>query len=104
MKKAGATDEAIAARVLFFNHRVIEELYDYEKDPDALNNLIDNPEYADVVERMRREMADHMEQSGDPALEVFHKRNSDADRRAFMKVEEEKSKLVNNSGLGRKRK
>ena len=104
MKKAGAADETIAARVEFFNHRVVEELYDYEKDPDALNNLIDNPEYAEVVTRMRRELATHMKQSGDPALDVFRNRDSAADRRKFIGAEEEKAKQLNNSGLGRKRK
>ena len=103
MKAAGASDEEIAARVEFFNHRVVEELYDYEKDPDALNNLIDNPEYADVVNRMRKELAAHMEQTGDAASGVFEDRDSVEARHAFIKAEEEKAAKMNNSELGRKR-
>lgn len=104
MKKAGATDKAIAARVEFFNHRCVEELYDYEKDPDALHNLIDNPEYADVAKRMRKELEDHMEASGDEALEVFRKCDSDSARAEFVRDQETKAQEMNNSGLGRKRK
>jgi len=104
MKKAGATDEEIAARVEFFNHRVVEELYDYEKDPDALNNVIDNPEYADVVKRMRKEMETFMEQENDPALAVLKHPDSAEIQKAFIRNQEAKSQEVNNSGLGRKRK
>lgn len=103
MKMAGETNEAIAARVGFFNHRVVEELYDYEKDPDALNNLIANPEYADIVERLRGELEVHMEQAGDPALDVFRNRDSQEKRQAFIKAEEGRAVKLNSSGLGRKR-
>jgi N-sulfoglucosamine sulfohydrolase len=104
MKAAGASDEEIAARVEFFNHRVVEELYDYEKDPDALNNLIDNPEYADVVKRLRATLEAQMEQSGDPALPVFRNPGSPDIRQQFILQQEAKSEELNNSGLGRKRK
>jgi hypothetical protein len=30
-----------------------EELYDMEQDPDSIHNLIDNPEYAEVIKRMQ---------------------------------------------------
>lgn len=104
MKKAGMTDKEIAARVEFFNHRCGEEFYDYEKDPDALNNLIDNPEYADVINQLRTEMEAWMDETGDEALEVFRKRDSDSARAEFITDQEEKAVEMNNSGLGRKRK
>jgi arylsulfatase A-like enzyme len=31
-----------------------EELYDTEKDPDSINNLIENPEYRKIAKRMRQ--------------------------------------------------
>ncbi|VGO11533.1 Arylsulfatase [Pontiella desulfatans] len=33
-----------------------EELYDMQKDPDDINNLVDNPEYQQVVNRMRKNL------------------------------------------------
>ncbi|MGJ8639608.1 MAG: sulfatase family protein [Opitutaceae bacterium] len=33
-----------------------EELYDMQNDPDNINNLVDSPEYKQVVKRMRQQM------------------------------------------------
>lgn len=103
MKTAAETDDGIAARVGFFNHRVVEELYDYEKDPDALHNLIDHPEYAGVVKRMREELENHMEKSGDSALAVLRNPDSSELQKQFIRDQETRAREMNNSGLGRKR-
>ena len=75
MKQLAAGDAAMAARLDLFEHRVPEELYDYEHDPDALHNLIDDPAVADVLAKLRGEMRRIMVESGDPLLEVFDRRD-----------------------------
>lgn len=48
--KTGATNE-VQSR--FFLPKPVEELYNTENDPWEVNNLIDDPAHADVLERMR---------------------------------------------------
>ena len=71
MQKAAGSDPAVAARVELLLHRVLEELYDFEKDPDGLRNLAGDSKYRPDLERMRREMREWMERVGDPRLEDF---------------------------------
>jgi hypothetical protein len=49
--RAGKTN-AVTGR--FFQTKPMEELYDTSVDPDNVNNLIDNPQYADVVKRLSK--------------------------------------------------
>lgn len=78
MKKLAPTDAYLAARLDLFEHGVPEEFYDYEKDPDALNNLINDPKYADQIERHRAEMLRFMRVSHDHAQEAFEHRDDPA--------------------------
>ncbi|MBP88383.1 MAG: heparan N-sulfatase [Planctomycetaceae bacterium] len=84
MKSLAVTDERVAARLNFFNHRVREELYDYEKDPDALHNLIDDPAYRDEADKLRDTMETWMVQTKDHMLEVFQQRDNEAVVQAYM--------------------
>ena len=43
------------------------ELFDLKKDPHELNNLIDNPEYAEIVKKLKKELARQQEACGDTA-------------------------------------
>jgi hypothetical protein len=45
-----------------------EELYDMRKDPDSVNNLIENPEYSEVAQRLRGALHEQQVQSVDAAL------------------------------------
>ena len=45
MQEAAIKDKGLAARLHLFEYRVREEFYDYENDPDALHNLINDPKY-----------------------------------------------------------
>ena len=71
MIAAAKTDPKIAARVKHFLYRTPEELYDYENDPAALINLIDDPKYQEQVKKYRQQMRAHMQATGDPVLGAF---------------------------------
>jgi len=91
MVELAPTDEAIAARLDLFNHRVREEFYDYENDPDALHNLIHDPRYQDEIDRLRKAMEDWMVRTNDHCLEAFRNRDDDAVVAAYMERLEKES-------------
>lgn len=62
---AGKTD-AITGR--FFGTKPAEELYDTTVDPDNVHNLIDDPRYAEDVERLRKALDRWQEKHFDAAL------------------------------------
>ncbi|MCY4602631.1 MAG: hypothetical protein OXE49_00230, partial [Gemmatimonadetes bacterium] len=76
MQEVAANDPALAARNHLFTYRVLEEFYDFANDPNALNNLIDDPNYADEVQSLRNALEAWMVATGDPALEAFRGRAS----------------------------
>ena len=78
MVKLAPENEAIAARLKLFEYGVPEEFYDYEKDPDALKNLIDDPKYTQQISVHRAEMRRIMKESNDPALAAFEGRSDPA--------------------------
>jgi N-sulfoglucosamine sulfohydrolase len=91
MKAAAQKNESIAGRVKLFQYRVIEEFYDFKNDPDGLNNLIDDPSYKEQIDKLRSELQDWMEKTGDPALNSFENRNSPAVLKKFMVEQEARS-------------
>jgi len=84
MQAAAQNDPKIAARVKLFQYRVVEEFYDFEKDPDALHNLADDPTYRKEIDRMRAELIEWMQQTGDPALEALKNHKSPQALKKFM--------------------
>jgi N-sulfoglucosamine sulfohydrolase len=73
MVRAAQSDPAIAARVQHFSHRVPFEFYDYQKDPDALRNLIDNPTLQDTIQQHRKKLAELMRATNDPQLGKYER-------------------------------
>jgi N-sulfoglucosamine sulfohydrolase len=73
MQEAAAADAAIAARVRHFVYRTPEELYDYQRDPNALHNLMDDPGHEETIARYRALLLDHMKKSADPQREAFER-------------------------------
>ncbi|MCK3685757.1 sulfatase [Maribellus sp. YY47] len=63
--KAGETNE-VQSR--FFLEKPLEELYDTENDPWEINNLANEPAYADVLNRMRKELTRWMREVKDVGL------------------------------------
>jgi arylsulfatase A-like enzyme len=52
----------------FANRRPAEELYDLDADPHEVQNLVDDPAYADVLERLRSALEEWRERTGDRRL------------------------------------
>ncbi len=73
MQEAAVNNNEIDERVHLFLYRVVEEFYDFEKDPDALSNLIEDPEYNSEIEKMRIELKHKMKKANDHALSDFEK-------------------------------
>lgn len=48
----------------------MDELYDLESDPHEMNNLIDDPGYADVRDDLRQRLIDHLEPSAERNREL----------------------------------
>lgn len=65
---AESKDPGIAGRVAFFRLRCPEELYDLDKDPDALKNLAKDPAVKSVLNEKRRQMMEHLKATQDPLL------------------------------------
>jgi len=87
LKTAASSDPKIAARVKLFEHRVLEEFFDFKNDPHALNNLIDEPAHQKEIEAMRAALLARMKKTKDPALEAFQNRNDPAALDKFMEAQ-----------------
>ncbi|MEX0614133.1 MAG: sulfatase [Pirellulales bacterium] len=90
MQEVAQSDPAIAKRLDLFGHRVVEELYDVENDPDCLKNLIDDPAQGNELAKLREALEAWMVKTRDPMLTVFRERSNPAAREAYMQsVEQE---------------
>jgi N-sulfoglucosamine sulfohydrolase len=73
MQDAAKDDPAVAARVAYYLRRVTEEVFDYENDPDALNNRIDDFSLISPspLEDLQNLLLQHMKNISDPQLEAY---------------------------------
>lgn len=91
MKEVAVQNNEIKKRVDFFLYRCVEEFYDFEKDPDALQNLINDPIYQGEIDRMRNDMKNWMIKTNDPVLEAFEHHNSKEILQKFMEDDAKRS-------------
>ncbi|MFT7485140.1 MAG: N-sulfoglucosamine sulfohydrolase, partial [Candidatus Paceibacteria bacterium] len=84
MRAAAPTDAAIAQRLELLERRVLEELFDFVEDPQALENRIDDPTLSADLEDLREKLESWMIRYKDPALTAFRMRNSPEVLDAFL--------------------
>ena len=84
MKKISSFDKKVSTRFEHWVYRTVEELYDYKKDPNALNNLIDNPEYKAIANQLRNELKSNMIKTNDYVLQAFQIKANKADLNQWM--------------------
>lgn len=80
MEAAAPTNPPVAERVNYFLYRAREEFYDYQSDPAALHNLIDETKYGSDIARFRAEMLRIMRSIGDPQLVEYEQQLGQASR------------------------
>ena len=73
MAKAAEKDSALAKRVKHYLYRTPFEFYDYEKDPDALSNLIGEDQLAKSISRYGKELNRIMKKTGDHETARYQK-------------------------------
>ena len=91
MQKAALKDREIESRVRLFSYRIPEEFYNLGQDPDALENLIQDPRFSDEIEVFRKRLEARMAETGDPALEAYRHRESQDEIARFMQEQRKKS-------------
>lgn len=82
-KAAEQGNEFAAERVAAYQHRPAEELYDLQADPLELNNLADDPAYADELAALRARLDAWMDSQGDEGqateMEALERQPDDAE-------------------------
>ncbi|MHB8897311.1 MAG: sulfatase family protein [Thermoguttaceae bacterium] len=104
MAELAETDPGIRARHRLYQFRVPEELYDVQKDPDCLDNLIDAPSHQQEVQELRRTLEQWMVRTSDPMLQVFRDRNDPAARGAYVAAQEKEAEVRMSGGKGKAKK
>lgn len=68
-------DDYMQQRSDLFTYSVPEQFFDVNKDADGLNNLIDNPEYEQLIVKHQNQMRNVMKISADPMQDIFEQRD-----------------------------
>jgi N-sulfoglucosamine sulfohydrolase len=73
LSTAAKDDPTLSQRAHHYLYRTPLEFYDYEKDPDALNNLIDDSCHQEIIRTHMKQLHHLMEDTGDHQLPNFIK-------------------------------
>ena len=87
MVEAGKTNSSIQSRVDLLLYRVPLELYDLEKDPNALINLAKEPEYKDVVKQYSDELLNWMKRYDPTVVPAFTEFMEKDERAKYMEIQ-----------------
>lgn len=82
-REAGLLNE-IQERLLFSPTRSPEELYDLEKDPWELTNVVNDPAYAEPLAELRGKLAEWQESSGDRGRTPESEAMYDSDMKVYL--------------------
>ncbi len=89
MAELAQTDSSINARHELYQHRVPEEFYDIQQDPDCLENLIGSAEHQGELNKLRGTLEAWMVRTHDGMLDVFRHRKDAAVREAYVVAQEQ---------------
>lgn len=82
------TDKTLAARHRLYQHRVVEEFYDIEKDPDCLVNLIQSWPHQLEIAKLQKALDAWMVKTNDHLLPVFRGRADAVIREQYVQQKE----------------
>jgi N-sulfoglucosamine sulfohydrolase len=88
LAKLAKTDPLLAARHDLYQHRVLEEFFLVQDDPDCLVNLVDSVSHQEELSQLRGVLQEWMEATEDPMREVFERRGDRVFVASWMKAQE----------------
>jgi N-sulfoglucosamine sulfohydrolase len=91
MAELAKTEFTLEARHKLYQFRVPEELYDIERDPDCLNNLIHSPAHQAELSKLRATLEQWMVETKDGMLDTFRRRDDAAAREAYVAAQEKEA-------------
>jgi len=88
LAKLAPTNESLAERLEIYQHRVVEEFFDVEQDPDCTVNLIHSEKHQPLIQQQRDRLMKWMQETGDPMIVIYRDRENAEAREAFIQKQE----------------
>lgn len=84
MKELATNNASVSRRLNIFDHREMLELYDVNKDPNCLTNLVGYTEERVRVQGLRRTLGNHLLKLGDPIAPLLINQESEQEIQDYM--------------------